>query len=176
MRFSFQHDLEAPLARVEAALGDESLARETVRLVPKLESAFTLEHSHDAEGIHRVIRFQASAPLDMWRDRPLAREALQWEEHFDYLLREHRGSFRVLIAERWRKYVHSEGVYTLEPLGEGRTRRRIEGEIDVRLGPLGFVIERKALSDIKSIYEAEARALAALARTGGAPAALSSGA
>ncbi|HSN97485.1 MAG TPA: DUF2505 family protein [Candidatus Nanopelagicales bacterium] len=175
MRFTICHELDAPLDAVELALLSPELGPRLGRKVASLESVVTVEHAIEGGEMRRVLRFQASAPLPIFRGRELSREAMAWEETSTYRLTEHASTWSVAPLgfrgggrrgegggageEPWRRYFRSEGTYRLEPLPGGRTRRCVEGSLEVRVPVLGPLVERMAMTEVRRTYDAEADTL-----------------
>lgn len=164
MRFTISHELDAPLDAVELALLSPELGPRLGQKVPSLESVVTVEHAIEGGALRRVLRFQASAPLPIFRGLDVAREAMVWEETTTYHLGEHASRWSVeplgfrSVADR-RRYFRSEGTYRLEPLPGGRTRRCVEGSLEVRVPVLGPLVERMAMAEVRRTYDAEADTL-----------------
>lgn len=173
MRFEIAHEFDAPLDAVELAvlsphLGS-MLARSLVSAasatasMASIESVETVEHVLEGGELRRVLRFQASAPLPLFKGHAVARESMAWDEHSTYRLATHSSQWTVLPRREWRRYVRSEGTYRLERIEGGRTRRVVSGEIEVKLAVLGHFVERMAIAEVKKTYDAEAETLRELA-------------
>jgi hypothetical protein len=163
VRFSICHELDAPLDAVELAVLSPDLGRLLGERVTSLDSVVTVEHALRGGELRRVLRFQASAPLPLFKSYEIAREAMCWEEEVTYRLADHASTWSVSPKEEWRRYFRSEGTYRLERLPEGRTRRWVEGDIEIRLPVLGGLVERMALAEVRRTYDAEADTLRELA-------------
>jgi hypothetical protein len=163
LRFEITHEFDAPLDAVELALLSPDLGLFMAKaLAPLIESIETVEHVIERGFFRRVLRFQASAPLPMFRGRDVAREAMSWEETSVYRLSEHASSWSVAPREQYRRYLWSSGTYRLEPAPDGRTRRRVIGDFEVKAGVLSPIIERMALGEVRKTYDAEAETLRTL--------------
>jgi hypothetical protein len=163
VRFSISHELDAPLDAVELAVLSPDLGRLLGEKVANIESVVTVEHALRDGELRRVLRFQASAPLPIFKGYDIARDAMCWEERSTYRLADHSSSWSVAPKEAWRRYFRSQGTYKLERLPGGRTRRRVDGEIEIRLPVLGGVVERMAIAEVRRTYSAEADTLRELA-------------
>jgi hypothetical protein len=84
-------------------------------------------------------------------------------ESSTYRLAEHASTWSVAPKDQWRRYFRSEGTYRLEAVEGGRTRRTVVGDLEVRLGLLGHLIERMAVAEVRKTYDAEAETLRRLA-------------
>ncbi|KYF78997.1 MULTISPECIES: DUF2505 domain-containing protein [Sorangium] len=159
MHFTISHDLDAPLDAVELAVLSPELGPRLATRVASLESVVTVEHALREGELLRVLRFQASAPLPIFASYPVAKDAMSWEERSTYRLSDHAATWQVSPKEQWRSYFRSAGTYRLERLPEGRTRRRVQGDIEIRLRLLGPLVERLALAEVQRTYDAEADTL-----------------
>lgn len=163
MRFEITHEFDAPLDAVELAILSPELGVLMARaLSPLIESIETVEHVIERGLFRRVLRFQANAPLPIFRGYDVARDAMSWEETSVYRLSEHASSWSVAPREQYRRYVHSSGTYQLEKAPEGRTKRRVVGEFEIKAGLLSRLIERMALKEVRKTYDAEAATLRTL--------------
>ncbi|MRG94682.1 DUF2505 domain-containing protein [Polyangium spumosum] len=161
MHFEITHEFDAPLDALELALLSPDLG---AMMVPHLASTAvasveTIEHVIQNGELRRVLRFQASAPLAMFRGYDVAREALSWEESSIYRLSDHAASWSVSPREQFRKYFSASGTCRLEAAPDGRARRIVEGDIDIKASLLSSLAGRMALVEIRKIYDAEAETL-----------------
>jgi hypothetical protein len=159
VRFTICHEIDVPLDAVELAFLSPELGPRLGRRLASMESVTTVEHALEGGALRRVLRFQAAAPLPIFHGVDLARDAMTWEETSTYRLADHASIWSVAPREQWRRYFRSEGTYRLEPLPGGRTRRRVEGEVQIRLPVLGPVVERMAVVEVRRTYDAEADTL-----------------
>ena len=161
MRFQIDHDIEAPLEAVEAALLSPDYGPRLGRSLASIESLEPLIHDLDDEELVRVWRVQARAPLGILEGFEAAREWLSWEERVRYRLADHRAHWRIVPrgddspAAPWRRYFAAEGHYQLKALTADRTRRTVTGELMVRIKLLGRLVERAALRELRRAYAAE---------------------
>lgn len=165
MRFEITHEIDAPLDAVERAVLSPDLGAMLARSLASIESVETTVHELKDGELRRVLRFQASAPLAIFKSYPVAREAMAWEERWTYRLADRASSWAVFTKDEWQRYFRSQGSYRLEPSpsGGGRTRRVVLGDLEVNLTMLGRVVERMALTEVRKAYDAEADALRRLA-------------
>ncbi|WP_437675224.1 DUF2505 family protein [Sorangium sp. So ce131] len=159
MHFTLSHELDAPLDAVELAVLSPELGPRLASKVPLLESIVTVEHALRGGELLRVLRFQASAPLPIFKGYPITRDAMSWEERSTYRLADHSSTWQVTPKEQWRSYFRAEGTYRLDRLPDGRTRRRVDGDIQIRLRVLGPLVERLAVAEVQRTYDAEADTL-----------------
>jgi len=168
VQFEISHEIDAPLDVVELALMSPYLGRMLATRFAALESVAPIEHGVQAREFKRVWRFQVKPPLKVLEGRRIPRELLNWDDHATYRLDEHRGEWHVVPRGEadpdaaWRKRFRAEGTYHLEPLSDGRTRRTVVGDVEVKVKVVGKLVERIALVELKRAYEAEADALRSL--------------
>jgi len=170
VRFEITHEFDAPLDTVELAVLSPDMAVMLSRTLAAqatgaaaIESVETVEHVLEDGALRRVLRFQASAPLAILRGRAISRDALSWCEFSTYRLADHASTWSVEPKEEWKRYFRGEGTYRLERCVNGRTRRTVVGDLEIRVAVLGRVVERMALAEVRKTYDAEASTLRALA-------------
>lgn len=161
MRFEITHDFDAPLDAVELAVLSPHLGEQLARALAetKIESVATIEHELRDGALHRVLQFQASAPFAFLKNYTIPKDAMSWQEHSTYRLRDHSSTWSVHTKEQYSRYFRSAGTYRLERLPDGRTRRTVVGEFEVHVPLLRGVIERLALVEVRRTYDAEADTL-----------------
>ncbi len=173
MRFSLSHDFDAPADAIELALLSPELAPAMFRELgknkggPRIASIDKLEEALDGGTFRRRLRYQASAALPalerVLRGRTIAPEMMRWDETFTYERSNRRAAWQVSPMPEYAKWFGASGSWRLDGLDEGRTRRTVEGELEVRVKLVAGVLERIALAEVKKTYDAEAAALRALA-------------
>lgn len=165
MHFEISHEVDAPLEAVEAAVLSPELGERLGKKLRTIESVQTVEHVVADGELRRTLRFQASAPLSIFKGQPLAREAMAWHEHVTYRTEDHASTWHVKTTRpEWERWFGSEGTYRLERTPDGRTRRVVVGDLSIRVKLVGSVAERMALAEVKKTYDAEAEVLGELAR------------
>jgi hypothetical protein len=163
LRFEIAHEFDASLGVVEQAVLSPALGQRLSERLTAIETVETVQHELCDGELHRVLRFQAKAPLALLSAYPVARDAMRWDEDSRYRLADHASSWSVRIDPRFERYFGSAGTYRLESVGPNRTRRTVIGELEIRLKMMGRLVERAALTEIKKTYDAEASALRSLA-------------
>lgn len=166
MHFEIAHEIEAPLDVIELAfLSPEMGAMLASALAPGISSVETVLHEVKDGTFRRILRFQASAPLSLFKDRTIAKEALSWETSVVYPIGSHTSTWEVAPKEQYRRYFRSKGLYKLEAAPEGRTRRVVSGQIEiiVPVPMVSGIVERVALAEVRKTYDAEAETLRKLA-------------
>lgn len=168
MRFEFIHEFDAPLDALELAMMSPELGGTLARALDAIESIQVVEHELCDGVFRRVWRFQGRAPLELLSGREITRDMMTWDERSSYRLSEHSGEWHVVPRPDvdpdagWRRHFRAEGRYLLDPLREGRTRRKVVGDLVVDVKVVGRVVERLALTELRKAYDAEAEALRAL--------------
>ena len=168
MQFSFDHELDLPRDAVELGLMSPELARLWGEKWAALASVETVDHRVDGGRIERVWRCQAKGPLPILENRNITRDMMTWEEIWTYDTARHEGTWRITprpgvdMDAPWRQSFAMSGDYRLDPLADGRTRRRVSGEVTVKLFMVGSVVERFAVAELTKAYQAEAEALTIL--------------
>jgi hypothetical protein len=160
LHFEIIHELDAPLDAVELAFLSPELGALMAKLLPSaIESVETVEHVLERGALRRVLRFQASAPLAVFRGYDVAREAMSWEEESVYRLAEHASTWSVAPRPKFRQYFRSSGTYKLERVPDGRTRRTVTGQMHIKAGVLTPIVLRMAIAEVRKTYDAEAETL-----------------
>jgi len=165
MRFTIQHELDAPLDAIELAMMSPDLGPMLGHNFDSLESVQAIEHTLAATTFTRVWRFQARAPLKLLRNYRVSREMMTWDEHSTYQREARRADWCVFPGgdtdpqAPWRRHFSAEGSYRLDALDGGRTQRTVEGDLSVHLKLIGRMVERIALERLREAYAAEANAL-----------------
>jgi hypothetical protein len=163
VHFEIAHEFDAGLDALEQAVLSPQVGPEIGRRLPAMfEQVETVRLERQDDAVVRVIRFQAAAPLAMFRAYAVAREAMCWEEVWTYRLDDHASTWSVRIADQFSRYFQSNGTYRLERAGTSRTRRIVEGRLDVGVALIRAVAERVAIREVRKTYEAEAETLRAL--------------
>ncbi len=166
MHFEISHELDAPVDVIELAFLSPDMGRLlALALAPSIESVETVLHQVEDGELRRTLRFQASAPLSIFKGVTVAREALCWETFAFYRLADHTSTWEVKPREQYRRYFRASGTYHLEAIPEGRTRRVVAGDLEilVPVPMLGGLVERVALAEVRKTYDAEADTLRKLA-------------
>lgn len=161
MHFEITHEFDAPLDALELAVLSPDIGAMMAPFLAttSVASVETIEHVIENGQLRRVLRFQANAPLAMFRGYDVAREALSWDESCVYRMADHAASWSVSPREQFRKYFSASGTCRLEAAPDGRTRRIVEGDIDIKASVLSSLAGRMALVEIRKIYDAEAETL-----------------
>lgn len=166
MHFEIAHEFDAPVDVLELAFLSPELGRLLERaLHPTVASVETALHEVKDGELRRVLRFQASAPLPLFRGKNVSQDMLAWEMRGTYRLDARAFAWEVSPKPQYRRYFRSQGTCRLEAVPGGRSRRTVAGDLEVTLPvPLmRSLVERMALAEVRKTYDAEAETLRALA-------------
>ncbi len=162
MLFEIDHPIEAPLESVEAALLSPDFAERLGESFADMAALEPLVHDLDDRRLLRVWRFQAHAPLGLLQRFEAAGEWLCWEERVEYDRAAHRAHWEIVPRGEdgpdapWRRYFAAAGDYELTALDGDRSRRRVSGELSIRIAVLGPLAERAAMGKLRRAYGGEA--------------------
>ena len=165
MHFEIAHDFEIPRDAIElAVISPDLFARLRDRLA-NMESVLQKQHVLRDGVLDRIWAFQANVKVPVFAKKVVTREMLSWDEISRYELGKHEARWNVQpnVKPEWRKYFHAEGIYKLEELESGRSRRVITGELELRVPVVQRVAERAILGEIRKTFDAEAETLRDLA-------------
>lgn len=166
MHFEIAHEFDVPVDVIELAfLSPEMASMLAAALAPGISSVETVLHEVKDGELRRILRFQASAPLSIFKGRTIAKDALSWETTVTYPIGCHTSTWEVAPKEQYRRYFRSKGTYRIEAAPEGRTRRTVSGDLEifVPVPMVSSIVERVALSEVRKTYDAEAETLRKLA-------------
>jgi Protein of unknown function (DUF2505) len=166
VKIEITHEIDAPIDAIELAfLSPEMGAMLGRALAPTVTSVETTLHDISSGLFLRTLRFHASAPSSLVVARALPKDALTWETRVRYPIGTHTSTWEVLPLEQYRRYFRASGAYRLEPVAEGRTLRRVTGDVEIviPLPLMGGLVERLVRSEVRKTYDAEAETLRKLA-------------
>lgn len=175
MHFEIAHEFDIPLDALELAVISPALVdkfgAKVRRLGVGIEQVTERCRSLRAGVLERAWHYQANVRIPKFAQGYVTREMCAWDEHSVYEMGKHRGRWEITpnIKPEWRKHFSAHGAYVLEGLGDGRSRRVVEGDIElrVRVGALGAatlgvvrqVAERLIVNEVKKAFEGEAATL-----------------
>jgi hypothetical protein len=168
VRFEFTHEFDASVDVLELAFMSPDLGRLLGERMASIESVEPRMHDVGASEFRRVWRFQARAPLRILRGYEVTRDMMTWDEHCTYRLGGHEADWWVVPRPEvepeapWRRRFNAGGIYRLDPLEDGRTRRTVKGDITIGLALIGPMVERLAVAELRKAYDAEADVLRTL--------------
>jgi hypothetical protein len=165
VHFEITHEFDIPLDALELAVISPSLVD---KLGPKLvtaklgiESLKQNAHALKDGVLDRVWHYQANVKIPAFARGVITREMCAWDEHSVYDLRRHESEWTIQpnIKREWHKYFVAKGTYAIVPMGEGRAKRVVKGDLEVRVPVVRQVAERMIVNEVKKTFEAEAATL-----------------
>ena len=111
--------------------------------------------------LERTWHYQANVTIPKFAQGYVTREMCAWDEHSVYEMPRHRGRWSIVpnVKPEWRRFFSSTGSYEIEPLGDGRSRRIVRGDLELRVRVVRQVAERLIVNEVRKAFEAEAATL-----------------
>jgi hypothetical protein len=165
VNFQIAHEFDIPLDALELAVISPSLVDKYGSKVHKLGVGIekVTERSRSLKNgvLERVWHYQANVSVPQFARGYITREMCAWDEQSVYEMHKHRGRWTIVpnVKPEWRQFFSSSGSYEIERLGDGRSRRVIKGELDLRVRVVRQVAERIIVGEMKKAFEAEAATL-----------------
>ena len=170
MHFEIAHEFDIPLDALELAVISPDLVDKFVGTVRRLgnvgiEGVTERSRSLKAGVLERVWHYQANLRVPKFARGYLTPEMMAWDEQSTYDMGKHRGKWTIVpnVKPAWRRYLSAMGTYEIEPLGEGRSRRVVQGDLDLKVRVVRQVAERLIVNEVKKAFEAEAATLREMA-------------
>ena len=167
MHFEIIHEFDIPRDAVELAFLSPNLIEKLGPRLGNIESVRQTGHALSDGVLTRVWSYQASVKLPAFAEKYVTREMCAWDERSTYDLKKHASTWVIVpnVKPEWQKYFTASGTYALLALGDGRTRRVVDGSLDLKV-PAVFrhVAERMIVNEVKKTFEAEAATLRDLAQ------------
>ncbi len=165
MHFEIHHEFDIPLDALELAVISPDLVDKfgaTARSKHAGIQSITERSRSLKNGVlERVWHYQAHVRLPKFAQGYVTPEMTAWDEQSVYETGPHRGRWTIVpnIKPAWRQYFSASGTYAIEPLGDGRSRRTVRGELELRVRVVRQVAERLIVSEVRKAFEAEAATL-----------------
>jgi hypothetical protein len=165
VHFTIAHEFDIPLDALELAVISPSLVDKFAITVHKLgvgiETVTERSRSLKNGVLERVWHYQAHVKVPKFARDYVSPEMTAWDEQSVYEMGKHRGRWTIVpnVKPQWRKYFTATGTYVIDPLGDGRSRRIVEGDLELRVRVVRQVAERLILGEVKKAFEAEAATL-----------------
>ena len=165
MHFEIHHEFDIPLDALELAVISPDLVDKfgaTARSKHAGIQSITERSRSLKNGVlERVWHYQAHVRLPKFAQGYVTPEMTAWDEQSVYETGPHRGRWTIVpnIKPAWRQYFSASGTYAIEPLGDGRSRRTVRGELELRVRVVRQVAERLILGEVRKAFEAEAATL-----------------
>jgi hypothetical protein len=165
VHFDIAHEFDIPLDALELAVISPDLvdkfAAKVLKLGVGIEKVTERSHSLKSGVLERVWHYQAHVKLPKFARGYVTPEMTAWDEQTVYEMGKHRGRWTIMpnVKPEWRKYFSATGTYNIEALGDGRSRRVVRGDLELRVRVVRQVAERLMVGEVKKAFEAEAATL-----------------
>jgi hypothetical protein len=165
VQFEIAHEFDIPRDALELAVISPDLASKFATTVRKLRIGVrsVAERTRSFKGgvLERTWHYEASVRLPKFAQGYVTPEMTAWDEQSVYETGSHRGRWTIVpnIKPEWRQYFAASGTYALEALGDGRSRRVVEGVLELRVRVVRQVAERLIVGEVRKAFEAEAATL-----------------
>jgi Protein of unknown function (DUF2505) len=172
VHFEITHEFDIPLDALELAVVSPALVDKLGAKVHELgvgiETIRERTRSWNDGVLERVWHYQADIRIPPFARAYVTREMCAWDEESVYQMSRHRGEWTITphVKPEWRSYFASEGTYEIVPLGGGRSRRTIRGELELRVRLVRQMAERLIVGEVKKAFAAEAATLRDMATLG----------
>lgn len=169
MHFEIAHEFDIPLDALELAVVSPALIRRLDASVRDravgIEKITESRHELRDGTLDRVWQYQANVPLPPFARDYVTRDMCAWDETSVYEMPRHAGRWTIVprIKPEWQRYFAASGTYVLEALGGGRTRRVVQGAIELRVRVVRPMAERLIVGEVRKAFEAEAATLREMA-------------
>jgi hypothetical protein len=167
VHFEIAHEFDIPLDALELAVISPTLVD---KLGPKLnksgiEAVRQKAHTLMNGVLDRVWHYQANVRIPQFARGYVTREMCAWDEHSTYDLKAHKSTWTISpnVKPEWQRYFEAKGTYAIVPLGNGRAKRVVEGELELKVPVVRQVAERMIVNEVKKTFEAEAATLREMA-------------
>ncbi len=165
MQFEIAHEFDIPLDALELAVISPDLIGKFSITVHKLgvgiEKVTERSRSLKNGTLERTWHYQANVKLPKFARGYVTPEMTAWDETSVYDMGKHRGRWTIVpnVKPEWRKYLSATGTYAIDDLGDGRSRRTVRGDLELRVRVVRQVAERLIVNEVKKAFEAEAATL-----------------
>lgn len=163
MHFEIVHEFDIPLDALELAVISPTLVDKLSPCLMKMgvERIAQKEHALKNGVLDRVWHYQANVKLPAFAKGYITREMCAWDEESTYEIKPHAGRWTIVpsIKPEWRKYFSASGTYRIVGLGNGRAKRVVDGNLELRVPVVRQVAERMILNEVRKTFEAEAAVL-----------------
>jgi hypothetical protein len=165
VHFEISHEFDIPLDALELAVISPTLVDKFGAKVHKLAVGIekVTERSRSLKNgvLERVWHYQANVRVPAFARGYVTREMCAWDEQSTYEMARHKGRWTIVpnIKPEWRRFFSATGSYEIEALGDGRSRRVIKGDLELRVRVVRQVAERLIVNEVKKAFDAEAATL-----------------
>ena len=165
MQFEVVHEFDIPLDALELAVISPNLFQELSKRLHSIESVSQKEHVLTGSCLERLWSYRANVKIPSFATKYVTPEMCAWDERSTYDIKKHVSEWVILphVKPEWRKMFSAKGSYTLAPLGSGRTKRTVNGSLELRVPLVRQVAEKLILGEVRKTFDAEAETLRELA-------------
>ncbi len=165
MHFEIAHEFDIPADALELAVISPDLVEKFGARARDLRVGIqaVTERCRSFKGgvLERAWHYQASIRLPKFARGYVTPEMTAWDENSSYDTARHEGRWSIVpnIKPEWRRYFSATGTYSIEALGDGRSRRTVRGDLELRVRVVRQVAERLIVAEVRKAFEAEAATL-----------------
>ena len=165
MHFEIVHEFDISLDAIELAVLSPGLVDRLALRLHNIEKVDQKTHELEGGRLARVWSYQANIKIPSFAKSYITREMCAWDEVSSYDLKTHSSDWTIdpHVKPEWKKYFTASGRYELVPMGDGRTKRVVRGELELKVPVVQKVAERMIVNEVKKTFEAEAETLRDLA-------------
>jgi len=165
VQFEVVHEFDIPLDALELAVISPNLFQELSKRLHSIESVSQKEHVLTDARLDRLWSYRANVKIPAFATKYVTPEMCAWDEKSTYDIKRHLSEWIILphVKPEWRKMFSAKGTYTLMQLGSGRTRRTVNGSIELRVPLVRQVAEKLIVAEVRKTFDAEADTLRDLA-------------
>jgi len=158
MKFELAHTFETSIENLERILFSDGLADVLKARMTTLIDCKVLSVSRDGDRLKRRVRYLPQPIIRSVGPKKVEPEWMEWVEESEYDFKSHTGRFKNIPArQRIAAVLKNEGTIELLPLGPGRCRQVLKGDLTVNVFVVGKVAERIIHSNAARILDDEAR-------------------
>ena len=165
MQFEVVHEFDIPLDALELAVISPNLFQELSKRLHGIESVSQKEHVLVDSQLARLWSYRANVKLPAFATKYVTPEMCAWDEKSTYDIKRHSSEWTILphVKPEWSKLFTAKGTYQLSQLDSGRTRRTVNGILELRVPLVRQVAEKLILGEVRKTFDAEAETLRELA-------------
>jgi Protein of unknown function (DUF2505) len=165
VHFEIVHEFDISLDAIELAVLSPGLVDKLAARLHNIEKVEQKTHELEGGRLARVWSYQANIKIPGFAKNYVTREMCAWDEVSTYNLKTHSSEWTIdpHVKPEWKKYFTAHGRYELVPMSDGRTRRVVRGDLELKVPVVQKVAERMIVNEVKKTFEAEAETLRDLA-------------
>jgi hypothetical protein len=165
VQFEVVHEFDIPLDALELAVISPNLFQELAKRLHSIESVSQKEHVLTDARLDRLWSYRANVKIPAFATKYVTPEMCAWDEKSTYDIRRHTSEWTILphVKPEWRKMFIAKGTYALTTLSSGRTRRTVQGSLELHVPLVRQVAEKLIVGEVRKTFDAEAETLRELA-------------